>query len=316
MTRLARLGRDAGLVLGTGYVLAFFSETVFWSLWRPADDMAGRVLTWLLYSFFGYLTLAVIRCFRIDDGWMLLLAGAFFGWVCEGVYAMTVYGDPSMPFPLTIVWTALAWHAPLSLVVGWYALGLALRAGRPGPAMLLSLLVGGFWGAWALGWRAETPPLTAPPLDFLLHAAVTTSGLALAHLAIAAGHPERYEPSRLGLVLSGGVAAGFFVLVTVPAVPLSLLVLPPLLGLVWLALQRGRARRPDGSLLLRFAAPVRPRNLAALALIPLTGTAVYGAGQSTLPPLASVHPLFATVTSLAGLVLLCLVGARALRGRT
>lgn len=315
MTKAADLARRAGLVMGTGYVLAFFSETVFWSFWRSNDGVPGRVLTWLLYSLFGYLTLAVVRSFRIIDGWVLLLAGAFFGWVCEGVYAMTVYGDPSMPFPLTIAWTALAWHGPLSLVLGWFWLGLALRSGHPMRTTLLSLSIGLFWGVWALGWGAETPPLVVPPHEFLLHAAVTTGGLALAHMAVAAGHPESYTPSRLGLALASGVIIGFFALVTVPAVPMALIVLPALLGIVWLALRRERARRPDDSVLSLLASPIRLQNLPGLALIPLTGTAVYAAGQSTFVPPASIHPVLAGVTSLTGLVLFCFAGARAIRGR-
>ena len=308
--------RTAGLVLGTGYVLAFFSETVFWSVWRPADDLFGRVLTWLLYSLFAYLTLGVIRHFRLGDGRELLLAGAFFGWLCEGVYAMTVFGDPSMPFPFTIVWTALAWHAPISLLVGWYALGLALRDVRLGPVVLLALGIGLFWGSWALGWLAETPPVAVPPLEFILHAGATTALLALAHMAIGAGAPATYRPSRIGTAMAGALVVVFFAGVTVPAIPFAVLVLPPLLGLLWLALRRARSQRPEGCLLARFAAPVRPRNLAALALVPLAATLVYALGRGALPPPAGlVHPLFAAATSLVGLALFGLSMAAAMRRR-
>jgi len=306
---MTALLRAAALVLGTGYVLAFFSESVFWSVWRAEDALAGRALTWLLYSLFGYLTLAVIRHFRLRDWQELLLAGAFFGWVCEGVYAMTVFGDPSMPFPLTIVWTALAWHAPLSLLIGWYALGLALRDADLRAVSLLSLGIGLFWGIWALGWLAEAPPVAVPPLDFLLHASATTAGLAAAHLAIAAGAPDRFAPSRLGVGLAGLVVVAFFTVVTVPAVPMAILVLPPLIGLLWLMARRIRARRREGSLLAQFATPIQVRNLAALALIPITASAVYGPASFALPPLGFVHPLFAALTSLVGVALF----ARSLR---
>ena len=315
MTAAAHIVRAAGLVLGTGYVLAFFSETVFWSVWRPGDELHGRMLTWLLYSLFAYLTLGVIWRFRVNDGWALLFAGAFFGWICEGVYAMTVFGDPSMPFPFTIVWTSLAWHGPISLVIGWYALGLALREARSGPAILLSSGVGLFWGAWALGWLAETPPVAVSSLEFLLHASATTAGLALAHLAVAAGRPASYAPSRIGLGFAGAVVVAFFLVVTVPAVPMAPLVLSPLLGLLWLALRQSRARRLEGSLLARFAAPIRPRNLAALMLMPLAATAVYALASGTLPPLGFVHPIFAATTSLVGLALFIRALVTAIRWR-
>lgn len=315
MSAAHRFARASSLVLGTGYVLAFFSETVFWSLWRPSDEIHGRILTWLLYCLFGYLTLAAIGYFRLGDGRVLILAGALFGWLCEGVYAMTVYGDPSMPFPFTIVWTALAWHAPISVLVGWYGLGLALRRPRPGQAILLSLGIGLFWGAWGLGWRAETPPLAMAPLDFLLHAALTTAGLALAHLAIAAGRPESYVPSRLGVGLAGLAMLAFFAVVTVPAIPLAALVLPPLLGLLWFVLRRCRSQRSEGSLLAGLAPPIEPGSLAALALIPLVATAVYAPGGSMLPPLGVVHPMFAAMTSLVGVLLFGFAVASAMRWR-
>lgn len=313
MTPIGRLARRAGLVLGTGYVLCFFSETVFWALWRPDEDPAGRLLQWLLYSLMGYLTLAVIRSCRVGSGWPLVLAGAFYGWIGEGVFAMTVFGDPSMPFPATIAWTALAWHGPISLLLGWYGLGLALRERAMGPTIGLAFGFGIFWGVWAFGWLAETPPVAAEPEAFLLHAGVTTACLALAHLAIAAGRPETFAPSRPGVLLAAGVVLGFFALFTVPAVPIAPLVLLPLLGLVGFALRRHRAGRAEGSLLAALAAPIAKRNLAAVALMPLTASATYALACGGLPPLPAVHLLLALASSLLGTVLFALAVVKALR---
>ncbi len=314
MSSFGRIARRASLVLGTGYVLCFFSETVFWALWRPDENATGRILQWFLYSLMGYLTLCVIRYCRLGTAWSLLLAGAFFGWIGEGVFAMTVFGDASMPFPLTIAWTALAWHGPISLVVGWYALGLALRGRSAGPVIGLSLALGVFWGLWAFGWLAETPPVAATPDIFLIHATVTTACLALAHCAIAWGRPEEFAPSRLGLALPAAVVVGFFALFTVPTVPIAPIVLLPLLGLLAFALRRQRdASRHDGNLLSALAAPIRPRNLAALALMPVAATGVYALACDALPPLAAVHLLLAAATSLVGATLFCIATARALR---
>lgn len=315
MTTVARMARGAAVVLGTGYVLVFFSEVVFWSVWRPGEDPFGRVMAWLLYSLLGYLTLAAIRHFRLADGWDVMLAGAVFGWLTEGVVAMTVFGDPSMPFPFTIVWTAIAWHAPLSMLLGWYALGLALRDARPWPAIALSAGLGLFWGAWALGWASETPPVVATPDEFAVHAVVTTIGLTVAHVCIAAGRPEAYAPSRIGVWLAGAATLAFFALVTVPTVQVMAAVLPALLLALWLVLRRCRAGRAEGSLLARFGAPIRARNLAALALMPAAASAVYGPASTALPPMSFVHPGFALLTSLAGTALFAVAVARAMRRR-
>lgn len=312
MTRLRRLLRCAPLVLGTGYILAFFSETVFWAHWRPDDSPEGRIAQWLLYSLMAYLTLAVIRHARIQDGWTLLLAGAFFGWIDEGVFAMTMFGDPSMPFPFTIAWTALAWHGPISLALGWYALGLALRAPSMRPALMLSLGFGVFWGLWAFGWTADEPPVANEPIVFLLNATACTILVGLAHLAVAAGRPAEFLPSRAGMIVAALPVAAFFALLTTPTVPIAPLVLLPLLGLLALALRRGRAARADGSLLAALAAPVRGRNLAALALMPLGATLVYGVAADAFAPSHAVLLAVAGATSLGGLVLFLLSLRRSL----
>lgn len=56
----------------------------------------------------------------------MFLVGAFFGWLVEGVFAMTLFGAEGILFPFTISWTGLAWHAIISVVLGWYVLQQAL----------------------------------------------------------------------------------------------------------------------------------------------------------------------------------------------
>ena len=300
--RWGRLLRSASLVLGSGYVLFLFSERVFWSLWRPGDDLAIYVAGWLLHAFMGYLLLAAVQFFRVSNLWSLLLAGAFFGWLDEGVYAMTLFGDEALPFPLTIVWTGRAWHAPITVVLGWYGLRRAMQATSRAPGLLLSGAIGLFWGFWAVAWGRETPPVVAAPLEFLAHAAAMTALLALSQAAITAGRPAEFRPSRAGLAVASVVVAAFFALVTVPAVPFAPLVLLPLFAVLWAALRRGRARERRSEVLVRMGEPVRPRNLASLALIPLAATAIY-AGLNAQGWLVPSHQIVAVATTVAGAVL-------------
>jgi hypothetical protein len=309
--------RRAGLVLGTGYVLFFFSETVFWSVWRPGDTAHGRLLGWLVYSLLGYLTLAVIHHGRVRGGRPLLLVGALFGWLGEGVFATTLFGDASMPFPFTIAWTALAWHAPLSLCVGWYAIGRALRDASPNAyvkSLALFVALGVWWGVWGSGWRADSAPVRVAPAAFLLHATVATAGLALAHVAIAASMCERFRPSRVGLAVASALVLGIFAVVTVPKVKIAAIVLPVLLAIVTLAIRRDR-RDGDESALASLAAPIAARNLLALAAMPLTASAVYAIIIGAFAPSGAVHPLLAVVSTCAGVALFVLALWRAARGR-
>ncbi|UFN49757.1 hypothetical protein LPC08_03680 [Roseomonas sp. OT10] len=316
MTRLRRILRGAALLLGSGYVLFFFSERVFWSLWRPGDAWPAMLGGWLLYSFFGYLLLAAIRFFRVGDLWSLFLAGAFFGWLGEGVYAMTLFGYPGIPFPLTISWTALAWHAPITVVLGWYGLRRALQAPGIGPALAASCGFGLFWGIWAVAWALETPPILATPGEFLAHAAAATALLALAQGAITAGRPQGFDPSRWGVVPAVALVLAFLGLVTTPAIPIAPLVLLPLALLLAWAGRRNRARARGeaggGDLLDRMGAPVRRRNLPALAAMPLVATGTYS-GLNAAGLVWPTNLVIAGITTLAGFVLLAMALWKVLR---
>jgi len=314
MSRIEGLLRRMSLLLGTGYILYFFSEAMFWSQLRPDEGLIDRPLSCMLYAYLGYLMLVVLRHFRIRDVSGLFLAGAAYGWIDEGVFAMTLFGDPSMSFPLTISWTGLAWHAPISVVLGWHAMGVAVRRPALASAAWLSLGFGVFWGVWAYGWRFETPPIAATPAAFLAQAVVATALLAAAYVAVAAGRPDAFRPSRTGLVLAGLVLLGFLAVVTVPNVPLAVLVLPPLAGALFLLLHRHRRAGTDTrpEILAQHAAMPRPGNLAMLALMPLAATIVYALlGQSELS--LSTLPAIGMLATVVGAALFVLAAVRTLR---
>lgn len=305
--------RSASLVLGTGYILYFFSERVFWSFLREGDAFAVLAGGWLVYSLFAYLLLAVVRLFRIGTVSGLVLAGAFFGWLGEGVYAMTLYGDPSMPFPLTIAWTGLAWHGPLSVVIGLFGLRRCLLAASLWPVAGAGAGIGAFWGFWASGWSQETPPVIAGAADFLLHAVFATLGLALAQRAIDLGDARRFAPSRTGLGLCGGLVLVFFAAITVPAIPWAPAVLLPLLALLYFALRRNAAGSGEDAL-AAIAGPVRLRNMAGLVIIPAAATGAYvilGIVGRDLP----AHQIVAAIASLCGTAVLLVALAGHFRPR-
>ncbi len=126
-------------ILATGYILFFYSELMFWARVRPGDALKDWVSTWLLYSLLGYILLTLIARFRVSGIWALFLAGAVFGWLAEGLVVQTAYDS----LPLSISFTGLAWHALISVCVGWYAVRRALDNGLARP-----------WdGRRASGWR-------------------------------------------------------------------------------------------------------------------------------------------------------------------
>jgi len=145
----------AAIVLANGYILFFFSERVFWSFWRPGDTLPDFLITWIAYCLLGWIFLDLVRRFKVASFPPLFLCGAVFGWVGEGVVVDTLYGNRTNPFPLSISFTGLAWHALLSIGVGWYLIGRALTEERRTKISLISLGVGVCWGLWAVWWTTE-----------------------------------------------------------------------------------------------------------------------------------------------------------------
>lgn len=314
MRRIRRVLRAIAPVLGLGAILYVFSERVFWSLWRPDEDLPGVIGGILLYAFLAFVLLVVLRGFRVSDLPGLFLSGAIFGWLNEGVVAMTLFGDASMPFPFTIAWTGLAWHALLSVTVGVLALRRALGAGTIGPVLGMGACIGAFWGFWAAAWGSETPPILAPIPEFFGHALATTALLAAGELGLTVGPVGAFRPPRWTLWAAGTCILAFLALVTVPTVPWSPLILLPLFAVPLLALRRRSTGRESSAILEELGGPVPARNLAALLLIPCIATAVYGAlnEAGSLPP---SHQIVFFVSSLASVVMLAVALVRHFRGR-
>ena len=109
------------LALSTGYILFFYSERIFWSLARPGDTPFDYLLTPLLYAIFAYIFLIIVEMFCVRNIWAIFIAGAAFGWIGEGIVAMTLFGG-EISLPFSISWTGLAWHALISVLIGWYYL--------------------------------------------------------------------------------------------------------------------------------------------------------------------------------------------------
>lgn len=105
------------IALCSGYIIVYFGEFVFWATPdREGMDLGGMLAVWGLYSVMAYPFLCVVSYFRVRDAWAMFLAGAFYGWFEEGVVVQTTYGTPDTPFPMSISFTALAWHAPIDII--------------------------------------------------------------------------------------------------------------------------------------------------------------------------------------------------------
>jgi hypothetical protein len=267
-------GRAAALghTLALGAVSWVYSEALFWGQWRRDDDVAGVVLTWLVYSVISYIAVAAARAGGVSTLGGLFLVGSLFGWLAEGAIAGTTLQGP----PLQIAWTALAWHAPLTVCLGWYAMPAVLRGARLGRRVLAVTVLGLAFGTWAAGFVHEPDGNGVPTLTaFSAYAVALAAVLAVAYVVRDRWAPADPTPvSRPVVRVAVGLTLAWFLTAVVPAQPWALIGLPALLAIPLLALSRGRAAdrtTNQGSrpvLLARPDHPMRYRDVAPLALLP------------------------------------------------
>jgi len=269
---IARIAKQLLGVLATGYILFYYSELVFWARVKPTDNLSEWAGTWLAYSLLAFVFLAVVARFRVHTVWALFLAGAVFGWMTEGIVVQTTYED----LPLSLSFTGLAWHALISVWVGWYAVRRALYSGLRS-TLLLAAAIGFMYGLWALSWWVEPGEVPAPPLEFAQYTFVSTLLLILAHGLYDRTVPAYFVPNR---IVEGTVALLFllyFAFIAVPAAPLAVVILPVLLLLIYLALRRNRQRETRRPLHTCFVRTDQTWHYLALLLIPVAASLVYAA---------------------------------------
>jgi hypothetical protein len=301
--------RGAGFVLGLGAVSWAWSEPGFWAGFRVGDGLAPWLLTWLAYTVAAGLSLRLARAHPAPGLATLLLVGAAYGWLIEGAVAGTTFEQ----LPFSLVWTGVAWHALITVVVGWWAYPAALRLGGR-RAWLASAGVGAAFGVWAAGWWTTPPDVgqvqaVPEPARFLAFVLVIMSAAALGYWVMhlwAAPAPGR--GGRVGVILLAAVLITWFAVVVVPAVPWAPLALAALLALAWASVRRLAARGGSGPLPAPVDWPVGvpARRLLPAVLVPVVAMAAY-LGLAPLAPgdggdsaVGIVAPGVIVVTSLAG----------------
>ena len=108
---ISLLGHRILLVLSSGAILVSFSE--FWFYEVSSDTSYLGLL--IAYGLLGYLFLVTLEFFCVSSFNALYLAACMLGFLIEGVLVPVVYSH----VPFTIVWTSMAWHALITVVIGW-----------------------------------------------------------------------------------------------------------------------------------------------------------------------------------------------------
>jgi hypothetical protein len=273
------------VVLSTGYIFFYFSERVFWSFWRTEEilqgsaepDGFGTVFGGLIiYSIAAYVTLILIERYRVRSLAALFIAAGVFGWLIEGVYAMTFFGGGGIPLPFSISWTALASHAIISVMIGWYYLGISLREKSYLHTIAFSLLIGLYWGVWAVAWALETPPLITEPWAFFVEGMLFTLMFAFSHWLLSVSRPGAFTSTKWEWGILGAIVLAWTGFVTVPATNIFFPILAAMFIISCLLLRRNAKTETGEHALHVFEKKVPLLKLLCLFLIPLVGAVVYG----------------------------------------
>lgn len=259
------------LVLSTGYIFVYFSEHLFWARVRPDDSLLSWLGTWAAYSLLAYVFLGLVTFFRVKNIWSLFLVGAAFGWLAEGVVVQTTYEM----LPLSISFTGLAWHALLTVWVGWYAVRKALLFSSTWSLIKLAGAIGVAYGLWAIFWWGEADGGVASIPEFASFTFLTSLLVILAYWLAGWSSSEPFVLNRRTVLGVATLFVLYLVFIVIPAAPLAALILPVLLGLVYWGLRRNRLDEVEGSLMEDLRGQASPWKYISLLTLPLTASGVY-----------------------------------------
>jgi hypothetical protein len=218
----------------------------------------------------AFVFLSLVARFRIRSIWALFLAGAVFGWLTEGLIVQTAYEN----LPLSLSFTGLAWHALLTVWVGWFAVRRALARSLRS-VLLTASVIGLLYGLWGISWWLEPDGGVMLPLDFAAYTFGASLPVVCAYWLFARTGAAMKTPGSLSGWIAAGLLLIYFVFVTIPAAPWAALILPLLLALVWLTLRHNRQVESGVSLLEQPAGHVPAWRYAGLLALPLSAAVFY-----------------------------------------
>lgn len=266
------------IVIAFGAILASVSE--FW-FYRLPDDVDPSLLL-LAYGLLGYLFFVVLDRFRVRSVAALVVAASLLGFLIEGVPVSVVYSNP----PLSIIWTSLAWHALITIGMGWLLLRHMLMRGWLQAALFCAAFGIGL-GAWnAYMWNALEDEVTGritfvwQPVEAFLEQFLLGYVLFLiGHIIFDRFYPKSITSGRVEHLVLWAVAGTVSVLVARESG--LILMYPIFVGLVGLCLatlwrQARSERSPDSIAVdLTHRTHVPLARFAATLLIPICAALTY-----------------------------------------
>ena len=227
------------LFIGMGAIFVTVSE--FW--FYEVGEEVGHIGILLAYSVLAYVFVTCVVYFKLHTFAGLFVAASLFGILTESVAVPVLF--TAMPF--TIIWTSLAWHALITVMIFWYAYLYILELSRPLIKVVYLLLMGAGLGLWnSFMWNVSaiddvTGDISyawVDPSEFILQLLLGYALFIGGHLLFAYGSSKPISFGRNEMWILFAVISGFFVIGPgITMFPFSLVLLP-LVFVCWKAFVR------------------------------------------------------------------------------
>ncbi len=285
-----------------GLILNFASEMLFYSAPAQETALSAYAITMLVYGIAAYATLLVAAWAGVRDWPGVFLSGCIFGWLIEGVVMGTVYSA----LPFTLVFTAMSWHALLSVLLGFVMVRRSARWPL-GRQIGLMLLLGFGFGVWAQFWPLERNLMPGAGATFLYLLGLGLTVPIANHMLD--GLPTRFPFRRADALIIWGLAGLFWATKLATSGNPALLVLPLAMGPTLWLLRRGGAH--GGVVVI----PERPDNPARHWLFLITPGLTFLMAITGWPLFNGLpsNAIIAVVSSLIAVGFWLFAGAKALR---
>ena len=276
--------RSLAWLLAAAVAACMASERLYW-YWGGIDPDSVGVLG-AFYAVAIAVAFGVLATVR-SSGWRtVVVGGAFFALIVEGIITPVMYEDGPLPVLFLMF---VGWHGVLAFGV-FVVLFRRLALDRRRLALTVwASAIGASWGVWALASSVtdrETAEEVAldggasevlTPTAFLEYGLWVGLTLVLAHIVMDRCWPTAgWRMSRTGLVATG--LAGTFLALTmvVPAVVWAPLKLAAIAWGLWKIARRHDAVG-DPTVIDALVGRIRTRDLAPLVSMPFMAAAVYAA---------------------------------------
>lgn len=273
---VAQLARKLCALVGLGAIFVTVSE--FW--FYPIDEEVSHIGILLAYSLLGYLFLLTLHYFRVTEFAGLYLAACLFGFLVEGAIVWYLYTE----LPVSIVWTSMAWHALITVCLGWYLVLRISKARWLWQSVYFAALGAGL-GAWTtFMWYVDEAPdgdiswSWTEPTGFIEQFLLGFFFFVAGHVLYSLARPGTLRFVRLDYGLAIGALAAWTSLTLLVAFPASLLFLPLVAACLTPLFKSRPSRTPPASILKSLdEAPLGWRSYLAMIPLPICAIATHTA---------------------------------------